>query len=818
MIYDFLDKKWLYSYKKNLELFKDDLELIIEDNFKIYVAVDFYDIFMYCFPFAETFNIGRRWENKKFRNLFYKNQISCSTMFFMLENIYQKPNILLPPYVEETEHFIELMNHKRDKYVYWELKDRLPKSREEYFDFINNFKGGKDYNELMDYLSKNCPYLIYYYSRGYANSIRVFFHLLSRYFTSDLTVLFNDKAIVKDGLFSILNDANRQNSDKYNEIRCLIENRRKSPEKYWQNTNDVDAIYSIFKLNEIYNTDKKAFIFISSAPFMRRIFNEKKENFCMNIRGKRIKVIRDSNFFLTAMIAIRNLLSYKIDKVDFNNLYLKELSTSIENDLAKLDHYFGYLDEAEREQKEKIEYYLSQEVGKQTKIINEIDFTILIDEYLKVQHYEVDNIDQKETAEAIIKAYENGTFINKLFEKEIELERMNIQYLISALKANDILPNITLYIYPLRMEIQDPVARELVNRITKESIKCKLEIKEKSMLSEETIKNIYNLFLELLGVADEIHNDEKLILWQIILWYSSRFDLVDHLYDIFSESVSNNVKKELSYLYITNFVNRTRSKEIKDIKIFEKMIKLCDAYGFKVEDKIIQSIELDLICKNKKTEILKKYISNLENIKKIRLNNNIYAFICNVGSINTIYLLYKMNDEMGIYYVDMRFIHLKSIIINEYISQFGSSSFNDIRNFKDEFENIFIPLVRQEYKDLEVAILADYAYFLSLIKDGPNHLKDLNRALAIMKSDDLNIGSSHGLSLGYYNDYILGHIYMEMLSHIDDKDQKNLLTENAMKHFKLSLNQLPESANYLRVVIGEKIRFCLEELKANRMN
>jgi hypothetical protein len=109
MIYDFLDKDWLYSYNLNLKLFRDDLNLISKDGFKLYVAIDFHDIFKYCFPFAEFFRIDKKWINTEFQNFFYRSQISRSSMFFMLENIYQKPNILLPPYVDETYVFSPLL-------------------------------------------------------------------------------------------------------------------------------------------------------------------------------------------------------------------------------------------------------------------------------------------------------------------------------------------------------------------------------------------------------------------------------------------------------------------------------------------------------------------------------------------------------------------------------------------------------------------------------------------------------------------------------------------------------------------------------------
>jgi hypothetical protein len=316
---------------------------------------------------------------------------------------------------DETNDFINLMNREVTKYVYWELKSRFEKPDHELMNLINEFQISKDYEKFINYLDANCPNLIYYYSRGYTNSIKVFFHLLANYFTSDIDRLFQDGTYAQIDFFSILNEINADDIQKYNEIKDLVLKHRPSPGKIPQNMRDIDAIYSIIKLNEVYNKNKRMFIFISSAPFLVKMAKRYENNFLKGIEGKKIKVLRDHTFFLTAMIGIGNYLNYKKNKIDFNNLDLKELSDSIENDISKLDNYLSYLNSAGGVLKEIIEQDLAQELDRQNKIINEFDFTILIDEYVKIEHAELYNINQRETAEAIIKTFEDGKFINKLY-------------------------------------------------------------------------------------------------------------------------------------------------------------------------------------------------------------------------------------------------------------------------------------------------------------------------------------------------------------------------------------------------------------------
>jgi len=52
-------KIWSENYKQTLEILQNDLVLILSHGFKLIGAIDFHDIFDYCFPFAAILRKGR---------------------------------------------------------------------------------------------------------------------------------------------------------------------------------------------------------------------------------------------------------------------------------------------------------------------------------------------------------------------------------------------------------------------------------------------------------------------------------------------------------------------------------------------------------------------------------------------------------------------------------------------------------------------------------------------------------------------------------------------------------------------------------------
>ena len=55
-------KEWIEKYRYYLEILRRDHELIVDKGFSIFFAVDFYDIFEYCFPYGHI--IGKESDYK----------------------------------------------------------------------------------------------------------------------------------------------------------------------------------------------------------------------------------------------------------------------------------------------------------------------------------------------------------------------------------------------------------------------------------------------------------------------------------------------------------------------------------------------------------------------------------------------------------------------------------------------------------------------------------------------------------------------------------------------------------------------------------
>jgi hypothetical protein len=101
-------RSWAEKYEKALIAIKRDLELILEHNSKIYIAIDFHDLFEHCFS-IEHLNLDKQFPEKEMR---IKRSISRNGLFYILNNIYESPIILLPPYISELNDLNKLYAKK----------------------------------------------------------------------------------------------------------------------------------------------------------------------------------------------------------------------------------------------------------------------------------------------------------------------------------------------------------------------------------------------------------------------------------------------------------------------------------------------------------------------------------------------------------------------------------------------------------------------------------------------------------------------------------------------------------------------------------
>lgn len=277
MKYDFFDKNWLDKHTNNLRILRADLELR-KENFEIYTAIDYYDINDYCFdiPRLNDISYGIKFSKPIIKRRI-RDQISRSILFFLLEDIYKKPNILLTPYMIEANDFIMILRRDMRDIISKETKFSLEKLSKEYIELIKEAELTGDFHRLINFMNDNSPGLIYYYSRGFTNGARMFFHLLKNCFTADFDYFAETKDIER--LISPRYYMDAEESKEFRKLERSINQSRFGPpriKKDLQNERDTEAVYLTSILNKLYNSSNKIFIFISSAKNIQKAMKKKR--------------------------------------------------------------------------------------------------------------------------------------------------------------------------------------------------------------------------------------------------------------------------------------------------------------------------------------------------------------------------------------------------------------------------------------------------------------------------------------------------------------------------------------------------------------
>jgi hypothetical protein len=796
MLYEYVGKKWLERYVENLSQFKDDLDLKI-DGYELYLSMDFYDIYNFSFPFSLHSRAKAKTENKHYTRYYYTNQISRSTMFFMLHNIYNKPNILLLPYVIECDNFIDFLDVQVDRYIYESLKKYQENPSSQIKELIKNCKDSGDYDKLINYIADNYPHLIYYYSRGYASSLEMFDNLLTNFLTTNLTILFGDKEENKQDLYYIAENYKAKNID-YNFVDAIVQNVRKSKKRYFQNQRDAQAIYSILCLNEIYNKDKKVFYLFSSADNFKRLMSLRRLNFKdISISGKNLRILREPDFFLDIMFEISNYLNYNLTKASIQEIDLVSLRESIIKTLSKLNYYNSYMFTAGGVFADMIQDDAKKEIGLDITI-NEMDhnLSLLLDEYINIEgnlaHYK--NLD-KETAISIINAYDKSEPLTfGLFMRRLEMEKTNLQKKFSEIKKSQ---KGNLYVVtfslPFRLNLKDIYISNVINKIITLSSEGRAEFTINTDISQRIFEEIYESIKELIKYQRKIIGDDKLLILQFCFLYIGRYDLVDHIYDLFNNHVEDRLKKEMSYIYLVSFIRKFRAIEISDPNYFLIMAKLCDGYIYASDEKLLK-------------ELNSYEIKNYQNkcFLKDKVNGEIFVSKSMTVNVDTI-----VNS------IDIRFFHLKSTILNRFILDFELLEQKQILALLSEYDLTFIPIVNFFEEDYKIAILSSYSYLLSLYRDAPNYKENLEKALSIMTNLYTSVQNDvikKAPFWGYVRNFQYGFILYKYSFKCSTEEKSNYV-QKARNFYELSSRQLPELALNLHKMINAKIALCDQRLK-----
>lgn len=540
MTFDYLDDEWLTEFSQDLIQFRQDLDLMIDDDYKIQFAVDFHDIFRFSFPYAKFLHINRYFEDPNYMKDYYESQVVRCTMFFMLGNFYKKPDILLAPYATECSNFNDYLNLQAQRYVYYEVKKFQDNPNPKLLELIEEYKVSKNNSKLIEYLTKNHSQLIYHFSRGYTDGINMFYKLLIKNLTNDLSRAFNESLNVKEDLYEILFVPDHL-KDYYKKVKESVKNKRRRKDKISQNERDADAIYSVRRLNDIYNDDGRAFFLASSAPHLIEIINSDELKICtINIKNKDFKILRNPRFFLNIMLEISNYFNYKMDKEKLEKINPIDLRLAIRSDISKIDFFNSYLAGSGGFFKEDIKDLAFKEL-RLPEAINKMgsNLTILMDEYLKdnLRSY---NKDDQQSATSLISIFSKN-FSRELILKRLDIERLHIEYLIARIKDIEDCSHITLFSLPFKLNLENSNAITIIKRIIDLNAIGRNDLRISSKNIEATRKDIFAQLVELLDVADSIANDEKLIIWQMVFLYLGRYDLVDHIYDLFGNSLDKSL-------------------------------------------------------------------------------------------------------------------------------------------------------------------------------------------------------------------------------------------------------------------------------------
>ena len=96
------NRAWAEPYFRSLSKLNKDLEIKRELNSRIYVAIDFFDIYEHCFPKIKWF-IDEKYIQE--RDEFLRRENGRYALFYILKNLYKHPIVILPPHFSELTSF-----------------------------------------------------------------------------------------------------------------------------------------------------------------------------------------------------------------------------------------------------------------------------------------------------------------------------------------------------------------------------------------------------------------------------------------------------------------------------------------------------------------------------------------------------------------------------------------------------------------------------------------------------------------------------------------------------------------------------------------
>lgn len=824
-------RSWAKDYRYDLTLMQSDLELILE-GFEIYLAVDFHDIYQYCFPFMDLNDLKTIQDESK-RLSFLKKHITRSFVYFKLEKLYNVPILLLPPYRRECDDFIKRLNRHTSRYIAENIQREIDiKLIKSIIKNYNSSEGDTDLDKLVNTMDQKALELIFFMNRSQHSGIDLLEELFQKYIKIDPSFLQYGTPLyagyLKDIVYratklSIMNGENSGYEDKLKQIRPYYD-------KEAQNKRDAEAIRYVYNINKELINYKKAVILFSSAPHMSRLMRESlnatDENFMtIEISKKSFHIVRDSKYIYTSLLEISKCLGYEKLKESNRNkcrdaTECKNLLESVIKDKTKLEKFLYFVPEQAN-----IAGVLKPEICRQNlndlinlnQEISNIEISLLIKDCAENANLlEIKNLiglkDISETLELMDRAIKSNEFEDEILKRSIELELKRLDLLwpfgLGTLPSFSKLFNmqITLFNLPFELNIRDDESYNLFNRFLNINRKGKMEIKKKSEINPETAESFKTLLEDLSNRANDLIGDEKYILQQLIFLSLGQYDLLEMWHDqFFKKVIDEHVERELAYLFAINFIRIFRNSGPQSRYKYKKVIEICEAHSEVIRGHISfnNSDSKEEKLKFIESKLRKLVIFTSNELRLIQLTDGILILGIAGREKKLYYIKFNSNNRSEIVELDLRFEHLKSVVFNRFLRDHHELDRDQLEAIKQRLKKVLIPIAKNSDSDFEFALEADYAYLLALDEVHENYTKNVMESLEIMMGIEKY---SDDPLWSYSNYYILGYVYYKAAG-VDSKN-KDTYSMKALIALKNSLNELPNMASNLRGMVLELMEKC----------
>ena len=327
------NRTWAEPYFRSLSKLDKDLKLRLETKSKIYISMDFFDIYEHCFPKLSLFiDNGPSQEREEF----LKREAARYALFFIFKNLYNHPILILPPHFSELISFYNI-NSKRISDI--TKSDDFSKIEEYIKKLISNYTNIDDISskELIDRLGKDAPELAFLFSPCFMSGLKGLRNLFTKHVISPV---FDAYDFSKDDYFSLITNTSIENNTQ-NE---LLINKWRNYGKYFNNKRDAKAIQYVQKIND--NISNNILLFISSDLVFNRYKYERDLIFKKYIEQANIEcpLIRSTYPTYIALIELCNMLGLKEQNTitDGDDSILAELQSHISKDLETLSQYLGF--------------------------------------------------------------------------------------------------------------------------------------------------------------------------------------------------------------------------------------------------------------------------------------------------------------------------------------------------------------------------------------------------------------------------------------------------------------------------------------------